>query len=201
MNKACTNALAVFAQHGGILRTSDALRAGIHPRTLYSLRDQGALSAFARGFYRRTDLAPLGEPDLVAVARRIPEAVVCLVSALVVHRLTTQIPHEIQIALPRSAYRPVQSHPPLRIFHFSGKAMTAGIDIRNSDGTPIRIFSAEKTLADIFKFRHRLGLDLALEALQTYRRRRTKNLQAVLEYARICRVERVMRPYLEMSAV
>jgi predicted transcriptional regulator of viral defense system len=199
MNTACTNALAVFARHGGILRTRDALRAGIHPRTLYALRDQGAISAFARGFYRRTDLAPLGEPDLIAVARRIPDAVVCLVSALVVHRLTTQVPHEVQIALPRSAYRPVQGRPPLRIFHFSGKAMTTGIETRNSDGTPIRIFSAEKTLADIFKFRHRLGLDIALEALRTYRRRRTANLQTVLEFARVCRVERVMRPYLETS--
>ncbi|MBA3709866.1 MAG: type IV toxin-antitoxin system AbiEi family antitoxin domain-containing protein [Planctomycetes bacterium] len=200
MDNASTHALALFDRHGGILRTSDALCAGIHPRILYALRDQGAISLIARGLFRRADLPPLGEPYLIAVARRIPDAVVCLVSALVVHRLTTQVPHDVDIALPRSAYRPTQGQPPLRIFHFSGKAMTEGVEIHDMDGTSVRIFSAEKTLADIFKFRHRLGLDIALEALRTYRRRRGANLQAVLEFARVCRVERVMRPYLETSA-
>lgn len=199
MDTAITRALDEFSRHGGMMRTSEALRAGIHPRTLYALRDTGAISALSRGQYRRTNLAPLSDPDLVALSRRIPKSVICLVSALMEHRLTTQVPHEIQIALPRAAYRPVQANPPIRIFHFSGKAMASGIEIRYSDGIPIRIFSAEKTLADIFKFRHRLGLDLAIEALHLYRRRRSTNMQAVLEYARICRVERVMRPYLEMS--
>jgi predicted transcriptional regulator of viral defense system len=182
---------------GGALRTGEALRAGIHPRTLYALRDNGELQQISRGVYRLAELPPLTDPDLVTVAKRIPHGVVCLISALAMHGLTTQIPHAVHIAVERGARCPVLDHPPLRVFLFSGAAFTAGVDERSIDGVPVRVYDAEKTLADCFKFRHRLGLDVATETLRTYRRRRGANLQRVYQYAQVCRVSRVIRPYLE----
>jgi predicted transcriptional regulator of viral defense system len=182
---------------GGIVRTSEALRAGIHPRTLYDLRDSGELERMSRGVYRLAGLPLLTDPDLATVAKRIPQGVVCLISALTVHDLTTQIPHAIHIAIRRGARYPVLDHPPLRVFLFSPAAFGAGIEERTVDGVAVRVYSAEKTLADCFKFRHRLGLDVAVEALRMYRRRRGANLQDVYEFARVCRVARVIRPYLE----
>ncbi|MEX2119391.1 MAG: type IV toxin-antitoxin system AbiEi family antitoxin domain-containing protein [Pirellulales bacterium] len=189
----------LFNDHGGTLRTGEALAAGIHPRTLYAMRDAGELEQLARGLYRLTDLPPLSEPDLATVAKRVPQAVVCLISALAYHELTTQIPHEVHLALPRTARHPILEHPPLRVFRFSLQAFQTGIETHTIDGVPVRMYGPEKTLADCFKFRNKIGLDVALEALRAYRGRRRPKLQHVLEYARLCRVEKVMRPYLEAS--
>ena len=197
MPTATEQARAVIREMGGALRTGEALRAGIHPRTLYALRDSGELEQISRGVYRLAELPPLTDPDLVAVAKRIPHGVVCLISALAMHELTTQIPHAVHIAVERGTRCPALNHPPLRVFLFSGAAFTAGVDERSIDGVPVRVYDAEKTLADCFKFRHRLGLDVATEALRMYRRRRGANLQRVYEYAQVCRVARVIRPYLE----
>ena len=189
-----------FSELGGTLRTREALAAGIHPRTLYALRDAGELAQLARGVFRLASLPPLSDPDLATVAKRSPHGVVCLISALAFHQLTTQIPHEVHLALPRSAREPSLAYPPLRIFRFSEAAFSAGIEIHSLDGVPVRIYSPEKTLADCFKFRNKIGLDVALEALKTYRQRRRSQLQRVLEFARLCRVEKILRPYLEASA-
>ena len=197
MPTATEQARAVIREMGGALRTGEALRAGIHPRTLYALRDSGELEQISRGVYRLAELPPLTDPDLVAVAKRIPHGVVCLISALAMHELTTQIPHAVHIAVELGTRCPALNHPPLRVFLFSGAAFTAGVDERSIDGVPVRVYDAEKTLADCFKFRHRLGLDVATEALRMYRRRRGANLQRVYEYAQVCRVARVIRPYLE----
>jgi predicted transcriptional regulator of viral defense system len=182
------------------MRTREALAAGIHPRTLYALRDAGDLEQLARGLYRLADLPPLSDPDLATVAKRIPGGVVCLISALAVHDLTTQIPHAVHLALPRTARYPVLNHPPLHVYLFSKAAFEAGIETRRISGVAVRVYSAEKTLADCFKYRNKVGLDVALEALRNYRSRRGARLQQVLEYGRICRVERVIRPYLEAGA-
>lgn len=190
-------ARAIFARHGGLLRTSEALKAGIHPRTLYALRDAGTLIELTRGTYRLADLPPLGAPDLVAVTSRIPNGVICLLSALAHHRLTTQIPHAIQIALARGERSPRLAHPPLEVFHFSGRSFTAGIEKVALDGITVRIYSPEKSIADLFKYRNKLGLDVALEALRLYRQQKQAKPQRLLEFARICRVERILRPYLE----
>ena len=187
----------VFRRHGGVLRTSKALRLGIHPRKLYAMRDAGVLECLSRGLYRLTDLPPLGNPDLVAVALKVPTGVVCLISALAYHELTTQIPHEVYLALPRGAEPPRLDHPPVRIFWFTGKAFAEGIDKHQVDGAPIRIYGVEKTLADCFKYRNKIGLDTAIEALKRYIGGRRVDVDKLLAYARICRVEKVMRPYLE----
>ncbi len=190
-------ALDHFRAHGGMLRTRDALEAGIHPRTLYALRDSGLIELLSRGLYRLADAPSLGNPDLVTVALKIPNGVLCLISALAWHELTTQIPHEICVAIPRGAEPPRLSYPPARYFWFSGSAYSEGIETHAVDGVPVRIYSREKTLADCFKYRNRLGLDTALEALNAYRRHGSINVDALLRYADVCRVKRVIQPYLE----
>jgi predicted transcriptional regulator of viral defense system len=189
--------MALLRRHGGLLRTRDALRLGVHPRTLYALRDGGALEQVARGLYRLADLPPLGNPDLVAVALKVPKGVVCLLSALSLHELTTQVPHEVYVALPRGAEPPRLAHPPVRVFWFSGSAFTAGVEERKIDGVPVRVYGAEKTIADCFKYRNKIGVAVAVEALNRFRRRKGFNVDRLMEAARACRVERVMRPYVE----
>ena len=123
----------------------------------------------------------------------------CLISALSYHDMTTQIPHEIHLALPRGAEPPRLEYPPLRIFWFSGKAYSEGIETSIMDGVEIRVYSPEKTLADCFKYRNKIGMDTVLEALKFYRQRKKMRVDRLMHYARICRVENVMRPYLEAS--
>ena len=190
-------AVAVFKKNGGILRTSEALRAGIHPSTLYTMRDGGILEVVSRGVFRLASSEPLGNPDLVTVATRVQSGVICLISALAFHEITTQIPHEIHVALKRGAEIPRLEYPPIKIYWFKGQAFTAGVETHQLDGVDIRIYSPEKTLADCFKFRNKIGLDTAVEAVRFYRERRGVNVDALMRYAAICRVEKVMRPYLE----
>lgn len=196
-SKGLKGAKQVFRRHGGTLRTSEALKFGIHPRTLYEMRDAGELERLSRGLYRLAELPPLGNPDLVAVSRKVPAGVVCLISALAFYELTTQIPHEVHLALPRGAEPPRLDHPPVRVYWFTGKAYSEGIEVRKVDGVPVRIYEAEKTLADCFKYRNKLGLETCVEALRRYVKRRDAQVSRLLAYARVCRVEKVMRPYLE----
>ncbi len=188
---------ALFQKHGGMLRTSQALALGIHPRTLYTLRDLGRLVEVARGLYRLADAPALSTPDLVLVATLIPKAVICLISALAFHEIGTQLPREMYIALPRSARRPRLSHPPVRVFRFSGPPLTEAIEFHKVDGVEIRVYSVAKTIADCFKYRHKISLDVALEALRDSWRHRRVTMDDLGRYAAICRVKNVMRPYLE----
>lgn len=190
-------ATAVFKKHGGILHTADALRSGIHPATLYAMRDSGALEAVSRGVYRLAGNSPLGNPDLVTVATRIPGGVICLISALAFHELTTQIPHEVHVALPRGAEEPRLDHPPIKTYRFTGNAFTEGVETHKLDGVNVRVYSPEKTLADCFKFRNKVGLDTAVEAVRFYRERRSVKVNDLMRYAGICRVKKIIRPYLE----
>ena len=187
----------LFRCHDGLLRTSEALRLGIHPRTLYAMRDAGVLEELSRGLYRLAELPLLGAPDLVTVARKVPAGVICLISALAFHELTTQIPHEVYIALARGAEPPRFDYPPVRIFWFTGDAFTEGVETHTLDHVSVPVYTPEKTLADCFKYRNKLGLDIAVEALKRYRQRQRIRLDELLRCARICRVEKVMRPYLE----
>jgi predicted transcriptional regulator of viral defense system len=196
-SKSTEDAITLFQRHGGTLRTSEALRLGVHPRTLYAMRDSGVLEQLSRGLYRLAELPPLANPDLVTVALKVPQAVICLVSALAFHELTTQIPHTVDVALHNGATRPTLDYPPLRVFWFSGPAWSEGIETYRVDEVPVRIYNPEKSVADSFKYRRKIGLDLALEALKLYRRGEKVDVGRLLHYARICRVERVMRPYLE----
>ncbi|MFH1221424.1 MAG: type IV toxin-antitoxin system AbiEi family antitoxin domain-containing protein [Candidatus Eisenbacteria bacterium] len=186
-----------FRRHGGTLRTSAAIKAGIYPRTLYRMRDQGIIDTLARGLYRLSDLPSLGNPDLVSVALKIPHGVICLISALSFHQMTTQIPHAVHVALVPGTEPPRLAHPPIRISWFSGRAFSEGVEIHEIDGVPVRIYSPEKTLADCFKHRNKIGLDVALEALRLYRRHKPLRAEQIVHYAKICRVEKIIRPYME----
>jgi predicted transcriptional regulator of viral defense system len=187
----------VFRRGGGILRTGDALDHGIHPRTLYAMRDAGMLDRLDRGLYRLSDLPPLSDPDLVTVANKIPKGVICLISALYFHDITTQIPHAVSIAVPRGTEPPRLNYPPINLYWFSGEAFTSGIEIHQIDKMPVQVYSVEKTLADSFKYRNKIGIDTVLEALTLYRDHHKPKPRKLIEYARVCRVEKVIRPYLE----
>lgn len=188
---------SLFRRHKGVLRTSRALKLGIHPRILYRLRDSGHLIHVSRGVYRLADLPDPDKPDLVVVAARVPQAVVCLISALSFHEFTTQISHEVQIALPRGTRRPRLDHPPIRVFRLTGKAYKEGVETHTIGGVRVRVYSPAKAVADCFKFRNKLGLDVALEALKEYRRKYRAGMDDLWRFAKVCRVAEVMRPYME----
>lgn len=187
----------VFAQNHGILRASTAIELGVPQHVLYKMVAVGELVREAPGIYRLQESEPLGNPDLVQISLRVPRAVICLISALYFHELTTQIPHQVHIALPRDVKTPKIEYPPIRAFHFSETSYRSGVEERVLDGVPVKIYSMEKTIADCFKFRERIGLSIALEALKDYLKSPRPKLQLVLKYARVNRVEKVMRPYLE----
>jgi len=188
----------LFTEQGGMLRTSKAIQMGIHPRTLYALRDAGEIEQLSRGLYRLSAAPPLSNPDLVPIAIRVPRAVVCLISALAHHRLTTQVPHTVDIALPSHAQVPKLGNIPLRVFWYPEPSFRTGIDVGKIDGIPVRVYSPEKTIADCFKYRNKIGLDIAIEALRTYRERTRKPNHGVLtKFAQINRVHKIMQPYLE----
>ena len=187
----------IFRRCGGQLRMSKAIAHGITRYMLYALKDRGVIEPVSRGIYRLRELPPLDNPDLVTISLRFPNAVVCLISALAYHGITTQIPHEISVAVPRDSRVPSLDYPPIRVHRFSQEAYKPGIETHLIDGVPVKIYSREKTLADCFKFRNKIGMEVVLEALKLHKTRNGFNLGKLLEYARICRVEKVMQPYLE----
>jgi predicted transcriptional regulator of viral defense system len=194
---ATERALRIFKTQGGILSTDQAIKLGIHPRTLYALRDNARLERMERGLYRLADAKPLGNPDLVTVALKVPRGVVCLISALAFHRMTTQVPHAVYLAIPANDQAPALQYPPLHLFWYSKAVYESGILETTLDGVKVRVYSPEKTLADCFKYRNKLGIDVCVEALNLYRRRGRMKVDQLERYAKACRVERVMRPYLE----
>lgn len=190
-------ATAVFRRHGGMLRMADAVRAGIHRRTLYALRDAGRIEGLARGLYRLTDAPPLSNPDLTTVAAKVPHGVVCLISALSFHEMTTQVPHAVWVAIPRNGEPPRLEYPPIRVVRLSQAPYAAGVETHQLDGMTVKVYSREKTLADCFKHRNAIGLDSALEAVRLYKSQGRVDVGAILRYTAVCRVARVARPYLE----
>ncbi len=191
------NALRIFRQHHGWLRTSQALNLGIAPRTLYQLHAQGDIVRVARGLYRLADMPLDAHHDLLIVAQRVPRGVICLLSALAFHGLTTQNPHEVYVALPNHAEKPRLEYPPLRLFWLSEQPYRTGVQEENIGGITVRIYSPEKSIADAFKFRQKIGLDVALEALKRYLARSHSDVETLLAMARVNRVERILQPYLE----
>ncbi len=192
-----TTAHKLFLSHGGILRTSQALRLGIHPETLYAMRDAGVIECVSRGVYRLADAPPLSNPDLAVVAARVPQGVVCLISALSFHELTTEIPRQVDIALRRGSTTPRLESPPVRAYRFSDAAFEYGVESHVVDGVALRVYAPAKTIADCFKYRNKLGLDTALEALRLYLERRDASADALMRAAAVCRVASVMGPYVE----
>jgi predicted transcriptional regulator of viral defense system len=197
MSQTAEKAISIFKKHRGILKTSQAIALGISPRTLYAMRDAGITRQISRGVYQLASQEQPGNPDLISVALRIPKAIISLISALHFYGMTTQIPHKVYIALPQSAERPRLDFPPLDIVWLSEKSYRAGITEQLVDDVPIKIYSKEKTVADCFKFRNKIGIDVALEALKDYVKTSDRQIDLLLSYARVDRVENLIYHYLE----
>jgi predicted transcriptional regulator of viral defense system len=188
--------LRIVGRHG-IVRPKDVEKEGVTREALLRLFRKGILQRSARGVYVLAT-APITEHHSLAVAaKQVPRGVICLISALHYHGLTTQIPHEVWIALDAKARRPAVSWPPLRVVRFSGQALRAGIEDAVVEGVPLKIYGVAKTVADCFKYRNKIGIDVAIEALRDAFRQKKATLDAIHHFAKVCRVARIMRPYLE----
>lgn len=186
-----------LAAERSLIRPRDLTERGLPTVALTRLVRQGRLQRVGRGLYALPD-RPVSEHNALAeVARKHPQAIVCLLSALRFHDLTTQSPFEVWLAIPNKARAPKMDYPPLRIVRFSGAALTRGVEDHVIDGVPVRVTGVARTVADCFKFRNKIGLDVALEALQEAWRAKRASIDELWRYATLCRVANVMRPYME----
>ena len=183
-------------QHG-IVRPRDIEAIGLPREYLVRLHRQGRLSRPGRGIYTLPDANVTERHSYAEVAKRVPDAAICLLSALVFHGITTQSPVSVWIALRKGARTPVFTSPSLRIVRLSGPSLTEGIENHQVAGVPVRVYSAAKTVADCFKFRNRVGLDVAIEALKDCLRQKKATVNEIHRYAKVCRVSNVIRPYME----
>lgn len=190
-------AITEIEKAGGILTMTEAIALGIHRRVLYALRDRGDLELLSRGLYRLVKMPDPSLPDFIPVAKKIPQGVICLISALSFHEITTQIPHFVYVALPSQAHKPSISYPPMRYFWYTEKLLTTGVEEKLIDGCVLKIFDVEKTLIDCVKFRNKIGIDIALEALKMYWHSGKANLDRLFEYANLFRVAKVLKPIME----
>ncbi len=186
-----------LVRNRGLISTSEVAALGIHTQVLSRLVRAGLLERIVQGTYRLSDSPVTEHHGLALATAAVPRGVICLLSALGFHGIGTQLPFEVWLALDRRARRPAARYPPLRVVRFSGLALTAGIETHTLEGQSVRIYGVAKTLADCFKYRNKIGLDVALEALNDVWRERRVTMDEIDEFARICRVSRVMRPYLE----
>lgn len=186
-----------LARHRLVLRAADVREQGWSPQLLQQLHQSGRLERVARGLYALPGADITEHRSQIEVCQRVPKAVLCLLSALQFHDIGTQLPHEVWIALPEGTHAPALGHPPVRVVRVRGAAYSEGIQTITTQGVPIRVYSAAKTVCDCFKFRNKVGLDVALEALKEAWRARKLTMDELSHFARINRVERVMQPYLE----
>jgi predicted transcriptional regulator of viral defense system len=197
MNK--TEQILKIAKEKGIIQAKDIEGLGITRYYLSKLCEKGLLTKSGRGMYMHPDTPITEHHNLVEVSKKIPTAVVCLISALSFHEITTQIPHEIWIAVPRDTWRPKMDYPPLNYTVLSKEAYRFGVQEMTINGVMVKIYSPSKTVADCFKFRNKVGLDVAIEALREAWRSRKVTMDELVEAAKINRVLNVMRPYMEAS--
>ncbi len=181
----------------GMLRPSDLDAIGASRVTLTRMTANGQLEKAGRGLYRLPNGIRSEHESLVAVATKVPQAVFCLLTALQFHELTTQLPKKVWIAMPRGSHAPRIDYPPIKMMPFDGAAYTEGVQVFERDQTKLRVYCVAKTVADCFKYRNKIGLDVALEALRDARSKKKVSADDLWRYAKICRVSNVMRPYLE----
>ena len=200
MSLSQTDLILTLARTNGLLRTRDVDSAGAPRSALARLAHDGRLVRLGRGLYSLPDRAGSEHDGLAEVSAKSSTGVICLISALRFHELTTQQSSDIWLAIPHKAHAPRIDYPPLRIVRMSGEAMRQGIDEHDVAGTTVRVFCIAKTVVDCFKFRNKIGVDVALEALQEAWRSRRVSMDELWRYAEICRVANVMRPYIESLA-
>jgi predicted transcriptional regulator of viral defense system len=186
-----------LAKSQGILRPQDLKEIDVPREYLRRLRDEGVLEQPARGLYVLANSKPTEHQSLVEVCKRVPQGVICLISALQFHEFTTQLAHEVWIALPAKAWAPTFDSLQLRVMRYSPTTLAYGVEERRIGGAAVRVFSPAKTVADCFKFRNKVGLDVALESLREAIRQRKATRDEIWKAAQVCRVANVMRPYME----
>jgi predicted transcriptional regulator of viral defense system len=181
----------------GMVKAMDIEASGISRNYLYTLNKEGLLQKKARGVYTLPDYPVTEHYDIIEITKRAPNAVICLISALSFHNITTQIPHEIWITVPRGSWRPNIDNPPLNLTYVSGEAYSYGIIEHEISGVGVKVYTPAKTVADCFKFRNKVGLDVAIEALKETWRSKKATMDEMMDAAKICKVSKIMRPYLE----
>ena len=189
-----------LAKQKGILRLRDVQIQGVHPEYLRRLAARGELTHVGRGLYALPNAEITEYHALAEVAARVPDGVVCLLTALRFHGLGSQNPKKVWLAIDRKAARPRLKYPPLRIVRFRKAAMAQGVEERRVEGVRVMVTAPARTIVDCFKYRNKIGLDVALEALRAFRRRKDFKLDEIWTYATLQRVARVMKPYLEALA-
>jgi len=192
-----TKRILELAHNSGVVSTGEVRSQGIHHEYLRQLCKESKLIRVGRGLYSLPDADVTVHHGLAQARKAIPKGVICLLSALRFHEIGTQAPHEVWVAIDRRAARPRAKYPRMRIVRFSGKSLSEGIDEHNVEGVRVRIYNPAKTVADCFKYRNKIGLDVALEALRETIRERRCTIDELWRYAKICRVTEIMRPYME----
>jgi len=192
-----TQRILDLARQKVLLRASDLDAIGAPRVVLTRLTAAGLLQRVERGLYRLPDAQVSEFESMVTIATKAPQAVFCLLTALQFHELTTQLPRQVWIAMPRGSHPPRLDYPPVKMVQFTGDAYSAGIEEVERDGIKLRVYSVAKTVADCFKHRNKVGLDVALEALKDARTRSKASVDDIWRFAKVCRVANVMRPYLE----
>jgi len=198
MNSARQKAIEFINQNGGLIRTRDALKFGIHRRTLYALWENGTLIQLTRGLYQLADLDRPHGAELAEISKKAPNAVICLKSALALHGLLDQKPRAIWVAVERKARKPVFESPPVKAYFFSGEMFYRGVQIRRIMNQAVRIYNAPKTVIDCFRWQKKVGLDIAIQAARTYLERTDARPSELIRYAKICKIENRVRPYLQV---
>lgn len=190
-----------LAQRHGVLTSGEATRRGIHGETLTRLVRKGEIERIDRGQYRIPGRPATERHTLAIVARAAPGGVICLLSAMNFHDLGSELPAGVWLAIDRKTRPPSLRYPPIRIVRFGGEALMAGVETHHVDGAIVKVYGVAKTVADLFKYRNKIGLNVALEALREAWRDRRVTIDELDRYARICRVRRVMTPYMEAMTI
>jgi len=195
-----TQRILEIVEQAGVLRPRDLEAHGIPRIYLSRLCARGLLQRVGRGLYVLPDADVSEHHTLAEACKRVPHGVVCLLSALRFHGLTTQSPSEVWLAIGSKVWRPQVDYPPLRLVRFSVRALEAGMEEHSIEGVRVRVYNPAKTVADCFKYRNKIGIDVAMEALRDCRRQRKCTNDELWHYAKICRVANIMRPYMEATA-
>jgi len=189
--------ISFFQSHGGIARFSAILKAGFHPDSLSTLEKEGRVEKIARGLYSVTNYTPGSHPDLVIASLQAPRGVICLLSALAFYEATSEIPRYVDLAIPQGTHANRIKYPPVRFYRFAPKTWKAGIEKHEIEGHRIKVYSLAKTIADCFKFRNKIGIDPARDALKVAVTEKGIKLKDIMQYAKICRVDSIVKPILE----
>ena len=198
MNSARQKALEYIGQIGGLIRTRDALKIGIHRRTLYGLYEEGGLIQLSRGLYQLADLERPPGAYLAEISKKVPNAVICLKSALSLHDLSDHEPDAVWLAVERKARKPVFESSPVEACFFSGEMFYRGVQTLRIMNQAVRIYNAPKTVIDCFRWHKKIGLDIAIQAARVYLARKNASPSELVRYAKICKIENRFRPYLQV---